>query len=201
MWGVGPLTVDGREMKLNPAPILQARVASYICAILIDSRSAEYSLTGSPNHLPTSPPPALSLFVVRKTPNENHVSTISHSAKSHVCRFCMKKHADRNDIPRYCPLELYSPDPARVKLGLCALWDDWIQSKGMTDALRIFVDGKVLDLVQVTLLCPSFPLLTFFPFALVGLFGRGTGTTNRPGLSFSPCTFSSQGSWERLSPF
>ena len=88
-------------------------------------------------------------------PNEAHLSAISRSVKSQVCRFCMKKHADRNAhpgsyIPRYCPLELYSPNPERVGTGLYALWDDWIQSKGTINMLRIFVDGQVLDPTQVT---------------------------------------------------
>jgi len=33
---------------------------------------------------------------------------------------------------------------------LYALWDDWIQSKGTINMLRIFVDGQVLDPTQVT---------------------------------------------------
>ena len=66
----------------------------------------------------------------------------------------MKKHTDRNVhpgsyIPRYCPLELYSSNPERVGVGLYALWDDWIQSKGTINTLRIFVDGRVLDPTQV----------------------------------------------------
>jgi len=76
-----------------------------------------------------------------------------------MCRFCMKKHADRNAhpglyIPRYCPLELYSPDSKRMGIGLYALWDDWVQSGGTINMLRIFVDGKVLNPTQVTSLCP-----------------------------------------------
>ena len=69
----------------------------------------------------------------------------------------MKKHADRNAhpgmyIPRYCPLELYSPYPERVGAGLYALWDDWIQSGGTINMLRIFADGKVLDPTEVALI-------------------------------------------------
>jgi len=61
----------------------------------------------------------------------------------------MKKHADKKKSPGahvafYCPLELYSPDQQRVKKALYALWDDWEQSDGTINMLRIFVNGKVL---------------------------------------------------------
>ena len=62
----------------------------------------------------------------------------------------MKKHADREAhpgayTPIYCPLELYSSDPERVKKALYALWDDWMQSYGTINMLRIFVNGETLD--------------------------------------------------------
>lgn len=62
----------------------------------------------------------------------------------------MKKHADKKKqpmahVPAYCPLELYSPDPERVKRALYALWDDWVQSDGTINMLRIFANGKVLN--------------------------------------------------------
>jgi len=61
----------------------------------------------------------------------------------------MKKHADQKKspgahVPFYCPLELYSPDQERVKKALYALWDDWEQSNGTINMLRIFVNGRVL---------------------------------------------------------
>ena len=128
-----------------------------------------------------------------------HLSTISRSIKSHMCRFCMKKHADRNAnpgsyIPRYCPLELYSHNPERVGAGLYALWDDWIESGGTINMLRIFVDGKVLNPTQVTPFFPcSFrydsPYVNLSPFGLVGFLGRGACTTNRPRLPIPPRAF------------
>ena len=62
----------------------------------------------------------------------------------------MKKHADKKArpggyVPTYCPLELYSSNPERVKKALYALWDDWVQSNGTINNLRIFANGKVLD--------------------------------------------------------
>ena len=76
----------------------------------------------------------------------------------------MKKHADGKlrkgaYVPTYCPLELYSLDPERVKEALYALWDDWVQSGGTINMLRIFANGKVLDPNEVStvtsLRCPS----------------------------------------------
>jgi len=66
----------------------------------------------------------------------------------------MKKHADQKKQPGayspiYCPLELYSSDPERVKKALYALWDDWMGSNGTINMLRIFVNGKVLDPSEV----------------------------------------------------
>ena len=62
----------------------------------------------------------------------------------------MKKHADTKKhpgahVPAYCPLELYSSDPERVKKALYALWDDWVRSNGTINMLRIFANGKVLN--------------------------------------------------------
>ena len=73
----------------------------------------------------------------------------------------MKKHADRKlrpgaYVPTYCPLELYSSDPERVKGALYALWDDWVQSGGTINMLRIFAHGRALDPNEVnTVSSPS----------------------------------------------
>lgn len=77
----------------------------------------------------------------------------------------MKKHADKKlhpgaYIPTYCPLELYSSDPERVKKAFYALWDDWIQSNGTINMLRIFVNGRVLDPSEVNTV-PAYPRQTF----------------------------------------
>ena len=74
----------------------------------------------------------------------------------------MKKNADQNKnpgaySPLYCPLELYSSDPERVKKALYALWDDWMQSHGTINMLRIFVNGKALDPNEVALFPCTIP--------------------------------------------
>ena len=78
----------------------------------------------------------------------------------------MKKHADKKlhpgvHVPAYCPLELYSSDPERVKKAMYALWDDWVQSKGTINMLRIFVNGRAIDSSQVgAVSLHKLPLLT-----------------------------------------
>jgi hypothetical protein len=72
----------------------------------------------------------------------------------------MKKHADQKlrpgvYAPTYCPLDLYSSDPVRVKKALYALWDDWIQSGGTINMLRIFTNGRVLDPSEVNCRPPA----------------------------------------------
>jgi inositol-pentakisphosphate 2-kinase len=61
----------------------------------------------------------------------------------------MKKHADKKAHVAYCPMDLYSSDPERVKKALCALWNDWVQSNGTINNLRIFINGIVLDPSEV----------------------------------------------------
>lgn len=102
-------------------------------------------------------------------PNTAFLAPTSCSIKSRVCRFCMKKHADKKlhpgaHVPAYCPLELYSSNPERIKKAMYALWDDWVQSKGSINMLRIFVNGRALDPSEVCTISLSkrspFSLLT-----------------------------------------
>jgi inositol-pentakisphosphate 2-kinase len=44
----------------------------------------------------------------------------------------------------YCPLDLYSGDPERVKKALHGLWEVWVGTSGATNNLRVFVDGHIL---------------------------------------------------------
>ena len=72
----------------------------------------------------------------------------------------MKKYADKKLRPEahesaYCPLELYSSDPERVKKAVYALWDDWIQSSGTINNLRVFANGRVLDPSEASTISPS----------------------------------------------
>lgn len=83
----------------------------------------------------------------------------------------MKKNADKKNnpgaySPLYCPLELYSSNPERVKTALYALWDDWIQSHGSINMLRIFANGKALDPSKVTLFPCTIPGSPIDPFCV-----------------------------------
>jgi inositol-pentakisphosphate 2-kinase len=44
----------------------------------------------------------------------------------------------------YCPLDLYSGNPERVKTAINALWEDWKSTSGTFNNLRIYLDGKLL---------------------------------------------------------
>lgn len=44
----------------------------------------------------------------------------------------------------YCPLDLFSGEPARVRKALGALWDAWDASSGSVNNLKIFVKGKIV---------------------------------------------------------
>ncbi|KAF9644104.1 hypothetical protein BDM02DRAFT_3157274 [Thelephora ganbajun] len=124
-------------------------------------------------------------------PNTAFLAPASRSVKSRVCRFCMKKYADKKThpgahVPAYCPLELYSPDPERVKKALYALWDDWVQSNGTINMLRIFVNGKVLDPSKVNAVSLSNPRQTLSESSAEVLAGQID-----PDHAFSPYTLSS----------
>ncbi|KAI9472388.1 MAG: inositol-pentakisphosphate 2-kinase [Benjaminiella poitrasii] len=46
---------------------------------------------------------------------------ITSDVKKKYCRFCIHSHLRENAIKDYCPLDLYSGDPIRVKKALCTL--------------------------------------------------------------------------------
>jgi inositol-pentakisphosphate 2-kinase len=63
---------------------------------------------------------------------------------------------ERESTTEYCPLDLYSCDPVRVRAALVALWNDWSASGGAGNNLRIFVGGKTLHPSKVRLFnCPT----------------------------------------------
>jgi hypothetical protein len=67
--------------------------------------------------------------------------------KTHHCRFCMHEGLRRPESgggARYCPLDLYSGDPMRMRKALDALWGAWRESGGANNNWRVFVDGKVV---------------------------------------------------------
>jgi inositol-pentakisphosphate 2-kinase len=51
-------------------------------------------------------------------------------------------HEERGNA--YCPLDLFSGDPVRVRKALGALWDAWSASGGTVNNLKIFIKGKIL---------------------------------------------------------
>jgi inositol-pentakisphosphate 2-kinase len=44
----------------------------------------------------------------------------------------------------YCPLDLYSGNPARVEKAIGNLWESWIGSGGCINSLKVFVKGKII---------------------------------------------------------
>ncbi|KAJ1309166.1 hypothetical protein OPQ81_004837 [Rhizoctonia solani] len=83
-------------------------------------------------------------------PSPTHLSPESARYKLTRCRYCMHAyHASRAETHEergiaYCPLDLFSGDPVRVRKALGALWDAWDASGGSVNNLKIFVRGKVL---------------------------------------------------------
>lgn len=78
--------------------------------------------------------------------------------KTQTCRFCMHSHMrnrkDQKYINKYCPLDLFSGDPQRVRKAIDNLWDAWEHSDGGVNNLKVFSRGKVVKPTQVCL--PSF---------------------------------------------
>ncbi|KAL5636489.1 hypothetical protein ACGC1H_000447 [Rhizoctonia solani] len=83
-------------------------------------------------------------------PNPTHLSPETARHKLKRCRYCMHAyHASRAETHEergnaYCPLDLFSDDPGRVRKALGALWDAWDASGGSVNNLKIFVRGKIL---------------------------------------------------------
>ncbi|KAG8690934.1 Inositol-pentakisphosphate 2-kinase, partial [Ceratobasidium sp. 423] len=83
-------------------------------------------------------------------PNPTHLSPETARYKLTKCRYCMHAyHASRAETHEergitYCPLDLFSGDPGRVRKALGALWDAWDASGGSVNNLKIFVRGKIL---------------------------------------------------------
>lgn len=90
-------------------------------------------------------------------PSPSHLDPSSADAiKSSHCRLCMHRHlrttqsngisaANDEHETAYCPLDLYSLDPDRVKQALSALWKGWVDSEGQSNNLRIFLSGERLS--------------------------------------------------------
>ncbi|KAF8709322.1 Microtubule binding, partial [Rhizoctonia solani] len=83
-------------------------------------------------------------------PDPTHLSPETSKFKLTKCRYCMHAyHSSRAETHEekgitYCPLDLFSGDPDRVRKALGALWDAWDASGGSLNNLKIFVKGKIL---------------------------------------------------------
>ncbi|QRW16483.1 kinesin motor domain protein [Rhizoctonia solani] len=83
-------------------------------------------------------------------PDPTHLSPETSKFKLTKCRYCMHAyHSSRAETHEekgitYCPLDLFSGDPGRVRKALGALWDAWDASGGSLNNLKIFVKGKIL---------------------------------------------------------
>ncbi|GAA5921868.1 hypothetical protein JCM6882_002636, partial [Rhodosporidiobolus microsporus] len=95
-------------------------------------------------------------------PSPAHLSPPTAPLKRSYCRFCMHRYHKRvssssgnvnEDLAAalaehangYCPLDLYSREPARVQRALDCLYDGWARSSGEGNSLRIFLDGQKLS--------------------------------------------------------
>ncbi|KIY71032.1 hypothetical protein CYLTODRAFT_487537 [Cylindrobasidium torrendii FP15055 ss-10] len=82
-------------------------------------------------------------------PNLKYLSDSTLPVKSRTCRFCMHSHIrDSNGEAvsiGYCPLDLFSNDPARMKKAVHSLYDNWVKSEGQVNNLKVFVKGKKIS--------------------------------------------------------
>ncbi|BGP30302.1 hypothetical protein JCM10296v2_002056 [Rhodotorula toruloides] len=78
-------------------------------------------------------------------PSPTYLSPSTATIKTTYCRTCMHRHyrASENDgSDGFCPLALYSGNPARVHKALEQLYGSWMSSEGAINNLRIFLDGQ-----------------------------------------------------------
>ncbi|KAK7040883.1 hypothetical protein VNI00_009479 [Paramarasmius palmivorus] len=92
-------------------------------------------------------------------PNPNFLSPETKSIKTQTCRFCMHSFVRAQEGETvslgYCPLDLFSPDEARVRKAVYTLWDAWDASEGRVNNLKVFVKGKMLKVDEKHLLLAS----------------------------------------------
>ncbi|KAI4524645.1 hypothetical protein K525DRAFT_193558 [Schizophyllum commune Loenen D] len=81
-------------------------------------------------------------------PSPKHLSEATKGIKTRTCRFCMHAHMKRMQGEKvsngYCPLDLFSGNPARVRHAVLTLWDAWVESNATVNNLKIFVHGKTI---------------------------------------------------------
>ncbi|WVQ83029.1 hypothetical protein IAT38_005167 [Cryptococcus sp. DSM 104549] len=66
--------------------------------------------------------------------------------KTKNCRFCMHQHlrGHKEEEHKYCPLDLYSGDEARMLKALEGLWEMWSTTTAKANNWRVFVDGHAV---------------------------------------------------------
>ncbi|KAL4265343.1 Inositol-pentakisphosphate 2-kinase [Pleurotus pulmonarius] len=82
-------------------------------------------------------------------PSPKHLTTTTSSVKTHTCRFCMHVHlkvlqGDTDVSVGYCPLDLFSGNPERIKLALESLWSSWMATEGTVNNWKMFVAGMLV---------------------------------------------------------
>lgn len=63
----------------------------------------------------------------------------------------MRSSKGRKYANSYCPLDLFSGNPHRVRQAIDSLWDAWERSDGEVNNLKIFSCGKIVKLGKVRL--------------------------------------------------
>ncbi|KAF8993577.1 inositol-pentakisphosphate 2-kinase [Hymenopellis radicata] len=85
-------------------------------------------------------------------PNKTHLSEINHPIKSSTCRFCMHSHMRSGEGESvslgYCPLDLFSNNPVRMRKAVYSLYDNWLKSDGSVNNLKVFVHGKKIGTAE-----------------------------------------------------
>ncbi|KAK0463636.1 inositol-pentakisphosphate 2-kinase [Desarmillaria tabescens] len=85
-------------------------------------------------------------------PNKTYLSAANYSIKATTCRFCMHSHMRSRDGETvslgYCPLDLFSSNRGRMKQAVYSLYDNWLQSDGTVNNLKIFVKGTKIGVDQ-----------------------------------------------------
>lgn len=85
-------------------------------------------------------------------PPSEHIHPQEAAAiKSEHSRYKLHQHM-RGVETEYNPLDLYSDDISRMDTAMQALWGLWSSSAGKSNNWRVFVDGQVIGVHEVSLL-------------------------------------------------
>ncbi|GAA6063931.1 hypothetical protein JCM10212_004790 [Sporobolomyces blumeae] len=116
-------------------------------------------------------------------PSTTHLSARTLPLKSTYCRFCMHRVSKSSTTPAstladadadadaamverhdagYCPLDLFSLDPARVERAVERLLTAWIDSNGTTNNLRLFASGTRVEPNDPTSISHALDLVSLY---------------------------------------